>query len=200
MAVRIRLRRIGKKKQPQYRLVVAEGASPRDGRFIESIGRYNPRVNPPVISVDEERALSWLRQGAQPSDTAKSMLVKTGVWEKFSGEPAPTPAHTPQAVAEEPAQAAAEEPAQAVAEEPAQAVAEEPAQAVAEEPAEAVAEEPVEAVAEEPAEAAAEEPAEAAAEEPAETPEQEPMIEGKEDLASAKAEDQDKAASDESAA
>ena len=160
MAVRIRLRRIGKKKQPQYRLVVAEGASPRDGRFIESIGRYNPRVNPPVISVDEERALSWLRQGAQPSDTAKSMLVKTGVWEKFSGEPAPTPAPTPQAVAEEPAQAAAEEPAQAVAEEPAQAVAEEPAQ----------------------------------------TPEQEPMIEGKEDLASAKAEDQDKAASDESAA
>ena len=62
MAVRIRLRRIGKKKQPQYRLVVAEAVSPRDGRFIESIGRYNPRVNPPVISVDEERALSWLYQ------------------------------------------------------------------------------------------------------------------------------------------
>ena len=106
MAVRIRLRRIGKKKQPQYRLIVADSASPRDGRFIELIGRYNPRVDPPLISVDEERALSWLRQGAQPSDTAKSMLVKTGVWEKFTGEPAPTPAPArapapaPQAVAE----------------------------------------------------------------------------------------------------
>lgn len=102
MAVRIRLRRIGKKKQPQYRLIVAEAASPRDGRFIESIGRYNPRLDPPLIIVDEERALAWLKQGAQPSDTAKSMLVKTGVWEKFSGEPAPTPppAPAPQAVAE----------------------------------------------------------------------------------------------------
>ena len=102
MAVRIRLRRIGKRKQPQYRLIVADSASPRDGRFIELIGRYNPRVDPPLISVDEERALSWLRQGAQPSDTAKSMLVKTGVWEKFTGEPAPTPAPAPapQAVAE----------------------------------------------------------------------------------------------------
>ena len=100
MAVRIRLRRIGKKKQPQYRLIVADSASPRDGRFIELIGRYNPRVDPPLISVDEERALSWLRQGAQPSDTAKSMLVKTGIWEKFTGEPAPTPAPAPQAVAE----------------------------------------------------------------------------------------------------
>jgi small subunit ribosomal protein S16 len=96
------LRRIGKKKQPQYRLIVAEAASPRDGRFIESIGRYNPRLDPPLINVDEERALAWLRQGAQPSDTAKSMLVKTGVWEKFSGEPAPTPPPppAPQAVAE----------------------------------------------------------------------------------------------------
>lgn len=102
MAVRIRLRRIGKKKQPQYRLIVADSAAPRDGRFIELIGRYNPRLDPPLISVDEERALSWLRQGAQPSDTAKSMLVKTGVWEKFSGEPAPTPAPAPapQAVAD----------------------------------------------------------------------------------------------------
>ena len=113
MAVRIRLRRIGKKKQPQYRLIVADSASPRDGRFIELIGRYNPRVDPPLISVDEERALSWLRQGAQPSDTAKSMLVKTGVWEKFTGEPAPTPAPppAPQAVAEEPAEAPEPKPA-----------------------------------------------------------------------------------------
>ena len=112
MAVRIRLRRIGKKKQPQYRLIVAEASSPRDGRFIESIGRYNPRLDPPLISVDEERALSWLRQGAQPSDTAKSMLVKTGVWEKFTGEPTPTPAPSPapQAVAEERAEVADPKP------------------------------------------------------------------------------------------
>ena len=110
MAVRIRLRRIGKKKQPQYRLIVADAASPRDGRFIESIGRYNPRVDPPLISVDEERALSWLRQGAQPSDTAKSMLVKTGVWEKFSGEPAPAPIAAAEAVAEEPIEAPEPEP------------------------------------------------------------------------------------------
>lgn len=110
MAVRIRLRRIGKKKQPQYRLIVAEAASPRDGRFIESIGRYNPRLDPPLISVDEERALSWLRQGAQPSDTAKSMLVKTGVWEKFSGEPAPAAVAAAEAVAEEQTEAPEPEP------------------------------------------------------------------------------------------
>jgi len=110
VAVRIRLRRIGKKKQPQYRLIVAEAASPRDGRFIESIGRYNPRLDPPLISVDEERALSWLRQGAQPSDTAKSMLVKTGVWETFSGEPAPAAVAAAEAVAEEQTEAPEPEP------------------------------------------------------------------------------------------
>ncbi len=79
MAVRIRLRRIGKKKQPQYRLVVADSRSPRDGRFIETIGQYNPRVEPPLIRVDEDRARHWLGQGAQPSDTARSLLVKAGV-------------------------------------------------------------------------------------------------------------------------
>ena len=118
MAVRIRLRRIGKKKQPQYRLIVAEAASPRDGRFIESIGRYNPRLDPPLISVDEERALSWLRQGAQPSDTAKSMLVKTGVWEKFSGEPAPAAVAAAEAVAEEQTEAPEPEPTEAPEPEP----------------------------------------------------------------------------------
>lgn len=89
MAVRLRLRRIGKKKQPQYRLVAAEGSGPRDGRFIEALGHYNPRLDPPAVSVNEDRALWWLQHGAQPTDTAKSLLVKTGVWEKFTGEPAP---------------------------------------------------------------------------------------------------------------
>lgn len=87
MAVRIRLRRIGKKKQPQYRLVVAESAGPRDGRFIETIGHYNPRLDPAQISVNSDRALWWLERGARPSDTARSMLKKVGVWEKFGGEP-----------------------------------------------------------------------------------------------------------------
>lgn len=79
MAVRIRLRRIGKKKQPQYRLIVAESSAPRDGRFIEIIGHYNPRVDPPAITVNEERARYWVGVGAQPTDTARSILVKTGV-------------------------------------------------------------------------------------------------------------------------
>ncbi len=86
MAVRIRLRRTGKKKQPQYRLVVAESSSPRDGRFLEVIGSYDPRVDPPAVTVKEERALHWLRNGAQPSETAKSILVRTGVWEKFTAQ------------------------------------------------------------------------------------------------------------------
>ncbi len=114
MAVRIRLRRIGKRKQPQYRLVVAEATAPRDGRFIETIGHYNPRLDPPRISVQEERALTWLRQGAQPSDTVRSLLVKTGVWEKFTGEappaaaPAAPAAAAPEAEASEVSEAAPE--------------------------------------------------------------------------------------------
>ena len=98
MAVRIRLRRIGKKKQPQYRLVVAEALGPRDGRFIEIIGNYNPRVNPPAITVNEERALNWLRQGAQPTDTVRHLLVRAGVWSKFAGEePEAAPPPAPEA-------------------------------------------------------------------------------------------------------
>ncbi len=97
MAVRIRLRRIGKKKQPQYRLVVSEALGPRDGRFIEIIGNYDPRREPPLIAVNEEKALDWLRKGAQPSDTVRHMLVRTGVWEKFTGEAPPAPQTAPPA-------------------------------------------------------------------------------------------------------
>ena len=89
MAVRIRLRRIGKRKQPEYRLVVANSAAPRDGRFIEVIGHYAPRSNPPAVTVNEERVRYWLERGAQPSDTARSLLATAGGWEKFSGERAP---------------------------------------------------------------------------------------------------------------
>ncbi len=83
MAVVIRLKRIGAKKRPFYRLVVADSRMPRDGRFIETIGQYNPRENLAQTSVNEEKALRWLRQGAQPSQTAKQILKKSGVWEKF---------------------------------------------------------------------------------------------------------------------
>ncbi|MGH2766767.1 MAG: 30S ribosomal protein S16, partial [Actinomycetota bacterium] len=66
--VKIRLMRMGKRKQPYFRVVVADSRSPRDGRFIENIGRYHPRAHPSVIEIDEERALHWLKNGAQPSD------------------------------------------------------------------------------------------------------------------------------------
>jgi small subunit ribosomal protein S16 len=85
MAVRIRLRRMGKTKRPFYRVVVADQRSPRDGRFIENIGRYHPLDDPSVIEIDEERALHWLRVGAQPSNTVKVLMTKTGIWEKFAG-------------------------------------------------------------------------------------------------------------------
>lgn len=83
MAVRIRLSRQGKKKAPFYRLVVADSHSPRDGKFIELIGTYNPMTDPATVSINEERALYWLGVGALPSDTARGLLKKQGVWEKF---------------------------------------------------------------------------------------------------------------------
>ena len=84
MATRIRLKRLGAKKNPFYRLVVADSRSPRDGKFIEEIGYYDPTTNPAVIKVDEERALYWLKTGAQPSETAKSLLNKAGVIARLS--------------------------------------------------------------------------------------------------------------------
>jgi len=79
MATRIRLKRLGAKKVPFYRLVVSDSRSPRDGRFIEEIGYYDPMKNPAVIKVDEERALYWLKTGAQPSETVRALLKKAGV-------------------------------------------------------------------------------------------------------------------------
>lgn len=83
MAVRIRLQRMGRKKRPFYRVVVADSRTNRDGRYIEKLGYYNPLTDPAEIVINEERALEWLHRGAQPSDTAKSLLRKTGVWQKF---------------------------------------------------------------------------------------------------------------------
>jgi small subunit ribosomal protein S16 len=81
--VRIRLRRTGKKGQPSYRVVVADKESPRDGRFIEIIGHYNPRTDPPTVQIDADRALYWLSQGAQPSDAVARMLRKEGIMARF---------------------------------------------------------------------------------------------------------------------
>jgi small subunit ribosomal protein S16 len=83
MALKIRLKRMGMKKAPFYRLVVAEATAPRDGRFVDEIGTYNPVRQPAVITVDEEKALKWLANGATPTDTAKSILSKVGVMKKF---------------------------------------------------------------------------------------------------------------------
>jgi small subunit ribosomal protein S16 len=81
--VKIRLRRIGKKKQPFYRIVVADGRMPRDGRYIESLGSYNPMTEPSTIELDGERALYWLGQGAQPSRQVQNLMKIKGVWEQF---------------------------------------------------------------------------------------------------------------------
>jgi small subunit ribosomal protein S16 len=85
--VKIRLMRMGAKKRPFYRVVVADARSPRDGRFIENIGRYHPLSDPSVIEIDEERALHWLGVGAQPTNSVRVLLDKAGIWEKFSSAP-----------------------------------------------------------------------------------------------------------------
>lgn len=88
MAVRMRLRREGKKKQPFYRVVVADARSPRDGRYIEDIGYYQPLNDPSTIEINSERALYWLGNGVQPSDQVKQLLRVTGIWEEFKpGDP-----------------------------------------------------------------------------------------------------------------
>ncbi|GGG81016.1 MULTISPECIES: 30S ribosomal protein S16 [Paenibacillus] len=83
MAVRIRLKRIGAHKAPFYRVVVSNSRSPRDGRFIEEIGTYNPVAQPAQVTIDEEKALKWLQTGAQASDTVRDLLSKAGVLKKF---------------------------------------------------------------------------------------------------------------------
>ena len=181
MAVKIRLMRVGKKKQPTYRVVVADGRSPRDGRFIEIIGQYAPRQDPSVVEIDSESALAWLRKGAQPTEQVQKLLTITGVWEQYESErggkvvtklsrrayvtgKAPRGVRKPKEapIVEAPVEAA---PVEAPA---AEAKAAEPDVGAPEEPvAEATAEEPVaQPVAEDaPAEDSAEESADAAAEE-----------------------------------
>jgi small subunit ribosomal protein S16 len=83
MAVKIRLKRMGDKKSPFYRIVVADSRSPRDGRFIESVGTYNPVAQPAVVELNEELVLKWLNDGAKPSDTVRNLFSKQGIMEKF---------------------------------------------------------------------------------------------------------------------
>ena len=116
MSVRIRLRRMGAKKQPFYRVVVADSRSPRDGRFLDTIGTYDPRKEPVAIDIDREKTLKWLADGAMPTDSARSLLSQAGIWQEFRGHggvpmgsaPAPAPA-SPREQTNEPTEDAAGE-------------------------------------------------------------------------------------------
>jgi small subunit ribosomal protein S16 len=159
--VKIRLRRVGAKKQASFRVVVADSRAPRDGRFIEQIGFYNPRTEPETLRIDEARALHWLNVGAQPTDSAARLLKTTGTLDRFErlkqGEPL-------EDLVAEAGEAEVAEVEEEVVEEKAEAPAPE---AEVEEPVEAETEEAPEAVAE------VEEAEEAEAEAPAEEPEAE---------------------------
>ena len=121
MAVKLRLMRVGKTKQPSYRVVAADARSPRDGRFIEIVGTYDPRAEPSVITVDNERAVHWLRHGAQPTERVQKLLTISGAWDEFGGKaPAPKVAK-PKAEAPAAEEAPAEEPAAEESEETAEA-------------------------------------------------------------------------------
>ncbi len=124
MAVKLRLMRMGKKKQPTYRVVVADSRKARNGRIIEAVGFYDPRRDPSVIEIDNEKAIGWLRNGAQPTERVEKLLKISGAWDEFKGQ-SPAPKVETAATEEAPAEEAPAE--EAVAEE---AVAEE---AVAEE-------------------------------------------------------------------
>jgi len=134
LAVKIRLMRVGKKKQPSYRVVVSDSRSPRDGRFIEVLGQYAPRADPSLVQIDSDRALHWVRVGAQPTEQVGKLLEISGVWAAYKEavgkdaaskpkaktpkakkvvekpEPAAAPAPAPEATAATPAEEAAAEP------------------------------------------------------------------------------------------
>jgi small subunit ribosomal protein S16 len=129
--VKIRLMRVGKKKQPTYRVVVADSRSPRDGRFIEILGQYAPRAEPSVVSIDGDRALAWIEKGAQPTEQVGKLLEISGVWEQYRVK------HGAPATAAPKARAAAEPAAPKISAKAAAKAAAPPAEPVAEVPAEA---------------------------------------------------------------
>ena len=117
MATKIKLMRLGKMRAPYYRIVVADARTKRDGRSIETIGKYHPKEEPSFIEVDSERAQYWLGVGAQPTEAVAAIFRVTGDWQKFKGEPAPAPMKVAEpkpdkkAIYEEAARAAMGEPA-----------------------------------------------------------------------------------------
>ena len=142
MAVKLRLVRTGKKKQPTYRLVAADSRFPRNGRFIEILGTYEPRHDPSVIKFDNDRAVHWLQHGAQPTETVEKLLRISGAWEQFTGKPLEpvvypekksAPIEASEETSEEVAEAASEEVAEEASEEVAEAASEEVAEAASEE-------------------------------------------------------------------
>jgi small subunit ribosomal protein S16 len=110
VAVKLRLMRMGKKKQPTYRVVAADSRSPRNGRFIEIVGIYDPRPDPSAIRIDNDKAVDWLRKGAQPTDSVRKLLEISGAWETYSGEASTRPAPAPKPVAKADKAAPAAEP------------------------------------------------------------------------------------------
>ena len=120
MAVKIRLMRLGKKKQPVYRVVVADGRQPRDGSYIDAIGRYDPRQEPSLVEIDNDKAVTWLNDGAQPTEAARKLLEISGAWSQFkisrgeihtiAAKPSPKQ-EAPVTEQEEPAPVVADEPA-----------------------------------------------------------------------------------------
>ena len=84
MAVKLRLTRVGKTKQPQYRVIAADSRRARDGRFIEILGQYNPRTEPSTITIDNDIAVKWLMQGAQPTERVRKLLEISGAWDQFT--------------------------------------------------------------------------------------------------------------------
>lgn len=96
MAVKIKLKRLGKIRQPQYRIIIADARNKRDGRAIEEIGKYHPKEHPSFVEVNSERVQYWLSVGAQPTEPVRAILKITGDWQKFRGEPAPAPMKTPE--------------------------------------------------------------------------------------------------------
>lgn len=121
MAVKIRLMRVGKKKQPTYRVVVADGRSPRDGRFIEILGQYAPRQEPSAVSLDTDRAVHWLQRGAQPTEQVAKILGVAGVWDAFEAATGKEAAAKPKPKAPKPKAAKTEPEAAAPQEQAAEA-------------------------------------------------------------------------------
>jgi small subunit ribosomal protein S16 len=110
VAVKLRLMRMGKKKQPTYRVVAADSRSPRNGRFIEIVGIYDPRPDPSAIRIDNDKAVDWLRKGAQPTDSVRKLLEISGAWETYSGKASTRPAPAPKPAAKADKAAPAAEP------------------------------------------------------------------------------------------